>query len=159
MNHKVQLTDDTAASFESPGSFSFVSRKLATSICLLFRTGMKRSPPILEGVIFLVLPAIKKYSWLTCRDLLQLVADICQRLRLHEDNGQVAPIPGVLLGVFDELCDTLADFPGDKPLRAAFDELAFLCHLAIGPFVMGISSFRILWMSFSNPNCAILSRF
>lgn len=67
-------------------------------------------------------------------------------------------LPGVLLGVFDELSDTLADLPGDKPFKAdVFDELAFLCHLAMGAFVMGISSFRILWMSFSNPNCAILS--
>lgn len=69
-------------------------------------------------------------------------------------------LPGVLLGVFDELSDTLVDFPGDKPFKAdVLDELAFLCHLAMGAFVMGISNFKILWMSFSNPNCAILFRF
>lgn len=62
-----------------------------------------------------------------------------------------------MLGVFDELCDTLALFPGVK--ADVFDELAFLCHLAIGAFVIGISSFKILWMSFSNPNCAIFVRF
>lgn len=73
---------------------------------------------------------------------------------------QTNTLPGVLLGVFDELRDTLADFPGDKPLRAdVFDELAFLCHLAMGAFVIGMSSFKMLWMSFSNPNCAILSTF
>ena len=66
-------------------------------------------------------------------------------------------LPGVLLGVFDELSDTLALFPGVSAVE--FDELAFLCHLAMGAFVMGISSFKILWMSFSNPNCAILFRF
>lgn len=66
-------------------------------------------------------------------------------------------LPGVLLGVFDELSDTLADLPGDNP--DVFVELAFLCHLAIGALMMGISNFKILWMSFSNPNCAILSRF
>lgn len=66
-------------------------------------------------------------------------------------------LPGVLLGVLDELRDTLADLPGDNPPKAdAFDELAFLCHLAMGAFVIGISSFRILWMSFSNPNWAII---
>lgn len=65
-----------------------------------------------------------------------------------------------MLGVFDELSDTLADLPGDRPLTdEVFDELAFLCHLAMGAFVMGMSSFKILWTSFSNPNCAILSRF
>lgn len=69
-------------------------------------------------------------------------------------------LPGVLLGVFDELSDELADLPGDRPFKAdVLDELAFLCHLAMGAFVMGMSSFKILWMSFSNPNCAILSRF
>lgn len=46
--------------FMSTGSFSFESRKLATSICLLFLMGMKRSPPILEGVCFLFLPTIQK---------------------------------------------------------------------------------------------------
>lgn len=66
-------------------------------------------------------------------------------------------LPGVLLGVLDELSDTLADLPGDKAFRTdVFDELAFLCHLAMGAFVIGISSFRILWMSFSNPNWAIV---
>jgi len=65
-------------------------------------------------------------------------------------------LPGVLLGVFVVLRDTLADLPGDS--AEALEELAFLCHLAMGAFVMGISSFRILWMSFSNPNCAILSK-
>ena len=66
-----------------------------------------------------------------------------------------------MLGVFDELSDTLADLPGDRPLRAedVLDELAFLCHLAMGAFVMGMSSFKILSMSFSNPKCDILSRF
>lgn len=65
-----------------------------------------------------------------------------------------------MLGVFDELSDTFAGLPGDNPLRLdVFEELAFLCHLAMGAFVMGISSFKMLWMSFSNPNCAILSRF
>lgn len=51
--------------FTSTGSFSFESRKLATSICLLFLMGMKRSPPILEGVCFLFLPTTqKKPPWL-----------------------------------------------------------------------------------------------
>jgi len=69
-------------------------------------------------------------------------------------------LPGVLLGVFEELPDTPADLPGDSAFRAdALDELAFLCHLAMGPLVMGMSSFRILWMSFSNPNCAIVIQF
>ncbi|TNN40608.1 hypothetical protein EYF80_049224 [Liparis tanakae] len=46
-----------------------------------------------------------------------------------------------------ELPDTPADLPGDVAFRAdALDELAFLCHLAMGPFVMGMSSFRILLM-------------
>jgi len=35
------------------------------------------------------------------------------------------------------------------------DVLAFLCHLAIGAFVIGMSSRRTLWMSVSNPNCDI----
>lgn len=69
-------------------------------------------------------------------------------------------LPGVLLGVFDELMDAFADFPGDKAFKVdVFEELVFLCHLAIGTFVMGISSLRILWMSFSKPNCAILAKF
>lgn len=68
-----QLTDVTDV-FVSAGSFSFVSRKVATSICLLFLMGMKRSPPILDGVCFLFLPInhkkkkkfLKKTSqWLT----------------------------------------------------------------------------------------------
>lgn len=67
-------------------------------------------------------------------------------------------LPGVLLGVLDELSDTLAGLPGDNPADV-LDELAFLCHLAMGAFVMGMSSFKMLWMSFSNPNCAILFRF
>lgn len=66
-------------------------------------------------------------------------------------------LPGVLLGVFEELSDTLADLPGDRPFKPdVLDELAFLCHLAIGPFVIGMSSFNMLWMSFSKPNCAIV---
>lgn len=76
-------------------------------------------------------------------------------LLLHEDS--MYTLPGVLLGVFDKLCDMFAVFPG---VRAdVFDELAFLCHLAMGAFVMGISSFKILWMSFSNTNCAIFFSF
>lgn len=65
-------------------------------------------------------------------------------------------LPGVLLGVFEELTD---EFPGDEALRAEeleeledLEEQAFLCHLAMGAFVMGMSSFRMLWMSLSNPN-------
>lgn len=54
-------------------------------------------------------------------------------------------LPGVLLGVFEELSDTFADLPGDRPGSPdALDELAFLCHLAMGPFVIGISSFKML---------------
>lgn len=69
-------------------------------------------------------------------------------------------LPGVLFGVLDELSETLADFPGDKVFRPdVLDELAFLCHLAMGAFVIGMSSFRMLWTSFSNPNCAISVRF
>lgn len=50
-----QLTDGTGL-LASIGSFSFESRKLATSIWLLFLVGMKRSPTILEGVCFLFFP-------------------------------------------------------------------------------------------------------
>lgn len=65
-------------------------------------------------------------------------------------------LPGVLLGVLEELRDTLADLPGDRP--EVLEELAFLCHLAMGPFVIGISSFKMLWMSFSNPNWAMIAK-
>lgn len=41
---------DAAAS--STGSFSLEMRKLATSNCLAFLTGMNRSPPAFEGVLW-----------------------------------------------------------------------------------------------------------
>lgn len=66
---------------------------------------------------------------------------------------------GVLLGVLDMLRDRLPDFPGERALvlaEADPDELAFRCHLAIGAFVMGMSSFRRLCTSFSNMKWAIL---
>lgn len=44
------LTDVAAEGFVAIGSFSFESRKLAKSICLLFLVGIKRSPPAFEGV-------------------------------------------------------------------------------------------------------------
>lgn len=53
---KRHLTAVLVELFASTGSFSFDSRKLATSICLLFLVGMKRSPPILDGVTFLFFP-------------------------------------------------------------------------------------------------------
>lgn len=144
-----QLTDDNAVLFMSTGSFSFESRKLATSICLLFLVGMKRSPPILEGVCFLFLPTIYKNTPVV--SIYRGKATASVSLKVHDCSGHT--LPGVLLGVFDELSDTLTDLPGDKPFKAdVFDELAFLCHLAMGAFVIGISSFKILWMSFSNPN-------
>lgn len=81
------------------------------------------------------------------------------RVKLSVNVCKDAGLPGVLLGVFDEFSDTLVDFPGDRPPRAdALDELTFLCHRATGAFVMGKSNRKMLWMSFSNPNCAILFR-
>lgn len=51
-------------------------------------------------------------------------------------------LPGVLLGVLDVLTDR---FPGERgPEALDVDVDAFLCHLAIGAFVMGMSSFRTL---------------
>lgn len=65
-------------------------------------------------------------------------------------------LPGVLPGVLDEMIEEFPHFPGDNPLWVEeLEELVFLCHRAIGPFEIGTSSFRVLWMSFSNPKWAI----
>lgn len=65
----VILTADISdVAFVSMGSFSLVRRKLATSICLAFRVGMKRSPPTLFGVHwvfpFLPLVGINTFTWI-----------------------------------------------------------------------------------------------
>lgn len=65
-------------------------------------------------------------------------------------------LPGVLLGVLERLTDLFTLLFGERELVfVELDVLAFLCHLAIGAFVMGMSNLRTLWMSFSKPKWAI----
>lgn len=53
----------------------------------------------------------------------------------------------------ERLTDLLVLLFGERELvLVELEVLAFLCHLAIGAFVIGMSSRRTLWMSFSNPN-------
>lgn len=126
----------------STGSFSLEIRKLATSNCLLFLVGMNRSPPALEGV-FWVLPffPVERHQIWSTEDTpaLQWAAPMWH-------------LPGVLLGVLERLADRFILLFGESELALVeLDVLAFLCHLAIGAFVMGMSRRRTLWMSFSNP--------
>ena len=51
-------------------------------------------------------------------------------------------LPGVLLGVFDVVNERLTDFPGDGKAEEV-EVLAFLCHLAMGALVIGISNFKM----------------
>jgi hypothetical protein len=51
-------------------------------------------------------------------------------------------LPGVLLGVFDVVNERLTDFPGDGKAEEV-EVLAFLCHLAMGAFVIGMSNFKM----------------
>ena len=144
--------DYTVDVFASIWSFSFDSKKLATSICLLFRVGMYRSPPTFEGVdwVFPFLPNQGKTNI-----LLQKEPETCFNIIMEFKITSFLSIPGVLLGVLDELTDR---FPGERGALAD-DVDAFLCHLAIGAFVIGMSSFRTLWMSFSKPNWAMVTMF
>lgn len=67
-------------------------------------------------------------------------------------------LPGVLLGVLERLADLLTLLFGEREfVLEELDVLAFLCHLAIGAFVMGMSRRRTLWMSFSNPKWDIIT--
>jgi len=59
--------------------------------------------------------------------------------------------PGVLPGVLAPVRDTF--LPGDSVLDVDDEDvLAFLCHLGMGALVIGMSNFKMPWMSFSKPN-------
>lgn len=75
----------------------------------------------------------------------------------HVDkNLQAGLLPGVLLGVLERLADLFTLLLGEREfVFVELDVLAFLCHLAIGAFVIGMSNLRTLWMSFSKPKWAM----
>ncbi len=134
----------------STGSFSLEIRKLATSNCLLFLVGMNRSPPALEGV-FWVLPFFPVWRHQLCN------TEDTPTLQ-QAGAGPMWLLPGVLLGVLERLADLLTLLFGEREfVLVELDVLAFLCHLAIGAFVMGMSRRRTLWMSFSNPKWDIIT--